>query len=44
MTVLDRSWENCLRMWKWVSENLPAGFSEFIISEKEDVVEKLKIK
>ncbi len=21
MTKLDRCWKNCLRMWKWVSEN-----------------------
>ena len=21
MTKLDRTWRNCLRMWKWVSEN-----------------------
>ncbi len=25
MTVLDRSWKNCLRMWKWISENWKEG-------------------
>ncbi len=25
MTNLDRTWKNCLRMWKWVSENWTRG-------------------
>ena len=27
MTKLDRCWKNCLRMWKWISENLKQGTS-----------------
>ena len=27
MTKLDRCWKNCLRMWKWVSENWEPGGS-----------------
>lgn len=42
MTVLDRSWKNCLRMWKWISENLPDGFSEASIAMREYVVAVLK--
>ena len=44
MTVLNRSWKNCLRMWEWISENLPQGFSRFNLEEKEEVINKLKIK
>ena len=42
MKVLDRSWKNCLRMWKWISENLPVGFLKFSMPEKEDVIKFLK--
>ncbi len=27
MTELDRSWKNCLRMWKWISKNWKKGDS-----------------
>ncbi len=42
MKVLDRSWTNCLRMWKWISENLPDGFSEATNDMKYFVIENLK--
>ncbi len=42
MKVLDRCWINCLRMWKWLSENLPEGFLEKSNEEKEDIVDFLK--
>ena len=42
MKVLDRCWVNCLRMWKWLSENLPEGFLEKSNEEKEDIVDFLK--
>ena len=42
MKVLDRSWINCLRMWKWISEKLPDGVSESSNKMKEAVVESLK--
>ena len=42
MKVLDRSWINCLRMWKWILENLPGGFSELNNNIKEFIVESLK--
>ena len=44
MKVLDRSWTNCLRMWKGVSENLPNGFSKLNSEKKEEVVKRLKAK
>ena len=44
MTVLDRSWKNCLRMWKWISENLPVGFSAFDWEIKERTIDGLKTK
>ena len=42
MKVLDRCWINCLRMWKWLSENLPEGFLEKPEEEREDIVLSLK--
>ncbi len=42
MKVLDRSWKNCLRMWKWITENLPEGFSESSDEDKEIIVNSLK--
>ncbi len=42
MKVLDRTWINCLRMWKWISENLPKGFSETTEEIKNFVIESLK--
>ncbi len=43
MSNLDRTWKNCLRMWKWVSENLPKGFSVLDGDQKGVVVESLKV-
>jgi len=43
MRVLDRSWVNCLRMWKWISENLPMGFSESADSIKRFIIKHLKL-
>ena len=42
MKVLDRSWINCLRMWRWIPENLPEGFLEKPEEEREDIVLSLK--
>ena len=42
MKVLDRVWLNCLRMWEWISTNLPKGFSESSNSMKMYVIESLK--
>ena len=42
MTNLDRAWVNCLRMWKWISENLPEGFSKFYREDKKEAVNRLK--
>ncbi len=42
MKVLDRCWINCLRMWKWISENLPEEFSEKSGGDKEIIVIFLK--
>ena len=42
MKVLDRSWTNCLRMWKWISGNLPEGFSELRNNIKRFIIEHLK--
>ena len=42
MKVLDRSWINCLRMWKWITENLPEGFSASSERTKEFVIGSLK--
>ncbi len=42
MTKLDRTWKNCLRMWKWISENLPERFDERFDNKKSAVVELLK--
>ena len=44
MTVLDQSWKNCRRMWKWISENLPEEFSKFGQAKKDEVIRKLKAK
>lgn len=38
MTKLDRTWKNCLRMWKWISENWRPGND--IIDMKQDWLEK----
>ena len=42
MKVLDRVWLNCLRMWEWISMNLPKGFSESNKPMKEYVINSLK--
>ena len=44
MKVLDRSWINCLRMWKWLSENLPEGFLEKPPLVKSIIIDSLKEK
>ena len=44
MTVLDRSWKNCLRMWKWISENLSDGFMKLDFNRRRMVVYALKEK
>ena len=44
MTELGRSWKNCLRMWKWISENLPNGFMELNLDRCRMVVYALKEK
>ena len=43
MEKLDRAWVNCLRMWKWISRNLPDGFSEASNAMKQSVIQHLKI-
>lgn len=42
MTKLNRCWKNCLRMWKWISENLSDGFTGLSWDEKKVVVNGLK--
>ena len=42
MNVLDRNWSNCLRMWRWISENLPDGFLNLPYDEKESIIDNLK--
>lgn len=44
MTVLDKCWKNCRRMWRWIAENLPEGFSEFSYREKEECINGMKDK
>ncbi len=43
MKTLDRAWINCLRMWEWISENLPKGFKRFPASRKETEIKLLKM-
>lgn len=43
MKVLDKSWVDCLRMWEWVSENIPEGFSTLSPWRKELVIDALKV-
>ena len=42
MKKLDRTWENCLRMWKWITNNLPKGFSEATEEIKDFIIDHLK--
>ncbi len=42
MKALDRSWINCLRMWKWITENLPEGFSESSNGTKQVIIKHRK--
>ena len=42
MNELDRCWKNCLRMWKWVSENLPEKFMGLNFDSRRTVVYALK--
>ncbi len=44
MKVLDRAWINCIRMWKWISENLPRGFKRLSVVNKEEEIKILKTK
>ncbi len=44
MKVLDRSWKNCRRMWRWISENLPEKFLEFGCEEKKKCIDRMKNK
>ncbi len=36
MTKLDRCWKNCLRMWKWISENWESNDIRATRNLKED--------
>ena len=42
MKVLDKAWVNCLRMWKWITNNLPKGFSEATEEIKDFIIDHLK--
>lgn len=42
MTVLDRCWKNCKRMWLWISTNLPKRFDSMNSYQKQKVVCDLK--
>lgn len=42
MKALDKAWANCERMWKWISENLPDGFSEISEDTKDFIIDHLK--
>lgn len=42
MTKLDKCWKDCLRMWKWVHENLPKGFTKLTFDEKLAILNGLK--
>ena len=42
MTPLDRAWVNCLRMWKWIIDNLPDGFSKASDDCKDYIIDHLK--
>lgn len=42
MKVLDKVWVNGLKMWKWISENLPDGFSEASKDIKDFIIDHLK--
>lgn len=44
MNELDTCWLRCLRMWKWISENLPEGFDQFQPIDKPNVIRTLKAK
>lgn len=40
--TLKESWINCLKMWSWIPENLPDGFSELSYGAKFDIIDNLK--
>ncbi len=42
MTNLDRCWKNCLRMWKWISENWARGMT--VDTMKEDWLARHRFK
>ncbi len=44
MKVLDRAWINCLKMWRWVSKNLPDNFYDLLYEDREEVIINLKKK
>ncbi len=43
MTNLDRTWKNCLRMWKWISETLTDDFTAIDIDARHKIVSALKV-
>ena len=42
MNKLDRTWKNSLRMWKWVSGNLPKNFMKLSGLRRNELVNELK--
>ncbi len=42
MKALDRSWTNCLKMWKCITNSLPEGFSEASEEIKDFIIDHLK--
>ena len=42
MKVLDKAWKNCLKMWEWITNNLPEGFSEATEEIKDFIIDHLK--
>ena len=42
MKELDRAWINTLKMWEWVTKNLPDEFSEASESVKDFIIDHLK--
>ncbi len=42
MKVLDKALSNTIRMWKWITNNLPEGFSEATDEIKDFIINRLK--
>ena len=42
MKVLDRAWDNTIKMWEWITTNLPEGFSEATEEIKYFITDHLK--